>query len=53
MTTSADWDARRRRIVWTAKNKLFAGAIDGNGRAPAQLLYDAEDVRFVAREAPY
>lgn len=51
--TSADWDARRCRVVWTADNQLHAAALSAAGLAPAVLLYDARDVGFVARKAPY
>lgn len=51
--TSADWDAPRQRIVWTADNQLFAAALDVRGASEPRLLYDARALGFVERKAPY
>jgi hypothetical protein len=50
---SADWDAARERVVWTTDDRLFGARLGIDGLGEARLIYDASDIRFVARKAPY
>jgi hypothetical protein len=49
----ADYDTPRKRIVWTAGRMLFAAPWTTAGPGGEQVLFDANGLGFVRREAPY
>lgn len=50
---SADFDAPRGRVVWTADNKLYAAALKSTGLEKAKMLCDGQELRFSRIQAPY
>jgi hypothetical protein len=49
----AEWDAARRRLVWTEACILYGADLSRDGLQPATPLIDANPMSFVARQAPY
>ena len=48
----ADFDTRRKRIVYAEKGAIFAINLRGT-KLEAELLYDFNDMQFEALTAPY
>lgn len=52
----ANWEwaeVDRKRLVWAAAGKLFAGYLDAQGMAHTQELYDFNGMEFEPLKAPY
>ncbi|RYD37951.1 MAG: hypothetical protein EOP86_02165 [Verrucomicrobiaceae bacterium] len=50
---SADFDAPRDRVVWTAGNMLYAAPFKSTGLREAKMLWDGRELKFTPIEAPY